>query len=205
MMSTADARTRTVDASGAGSNRDAPMTVDQAKALLRGVKRKDKDKKGEKKKHGKKEKKEKHGKKDKKHGKKRRRRDGSGSDSDSSDDSDSDDRGAGKQRRWGGNNGVGDGGGKKKMEKTQWGSTPDATVEIPTITEDDYYLKNKEFSMWLQHTHNPPVSTSDVHRGCAYAHGGCLGRWFKPRCADDGGPSQGFVARGETERQGQKR
>lgn len=153
MMSTADARTRTVGASGAGSNRDAPMTVDQAKALLRGVKRKDKDKKGEKKKHGKKEKKEKHGKKDKKHGKKQRRRDGSGSDSDSSDDSDSDDRGAGKQRRWGGNNGVGDGGGKKKMEKTQWGSTPDATVEIPTITEDDYYLKNKEFSMWLQHTH----------------------------------------------------
>ncbi len=138
-----DERKRKIDADGPAPG--PPMTVDQAKALLR--ERKHKDRKGEKISKKIKYKKER---KDK-HKKKRRRKDDSSSDSSDSDSSDSDsDTGGGKQRRW---MTKSDGRRDGKKKKTDWGSPPDESTPIQPIAADDYYLRNKEFSVWLRHTH----------------------------------------------------
>jgi hypothetical protein len=136
------------------------MTVDQARALLQreglSVKRKEKGK-------SKKEKKEKRsrkdgrGKKEKRGKKKRRRRDGSDSGDSSSDDSsdsgssDDDRRGRKKKqksRRW---NAASFADAREDGDGDDWGPPPKPDARVEPVSEDDYYLKNREFSVWLKH------------------------------------------------------
>ena len=118
------------------------MSVEEAKALLEraGVSKKH----GKKDKHGKKEKKkkDKHSKREKK---KRRRKDRD-SDSDSDSDSESSDGGRGA-RRW--KSGV-EKTSKKGKVKDDWGPLPGPDFAIETISDEDYYLKNREFAAWLK-------------------------------------------------------
>ena len=131
------------------------MTVDQAKALLQreglSKKSKEKSKRKKEKRSGKdaRRRKEKRGKK------KRRRRDGSdseGSSSDDSSDSGSSDvhrRGNEKPRRWAAASfAKARDDGEKNAE---WGSPPGPDARVEPASEDDYYLKNREFSVWLKH------------------------------------------------------
>ena len=166
----ADARTRALEAPEGSAARRNPasgtvepgpsMTVDQAKALLQreglSVKRKEKGK-------SKKEKKEKRsrkdgrGKKEKRGKKKRRRRDGSHSGDSSSDDSsdsgssDDDRRGRKKKqksRRW---NAASFADAREDGDGDDWGPPPGPDARVEPVSEDDYYLKNREFSVWLKH------------------------------------------------------
>jgi hypothetical protein len=144
----------TVDLVPGGAGDGKSMTVGQAKALLHreglSKKHKEKEKKHKKDKHLKRDK---HvGKKKKKKKKRRRDRGDSSSDSssdDSSDDSEdaSDDKK--KTRRWNTETNAAE----KDEKPIEWGSPPVATDAIDLISEDDYYLKNKEFSVWLRHVH----------------------------------------------------
>ena len=131
------------------------MTVDQAKALLQreglSKKSKEKSKRKKEKRSGKdaRRRKEKRGKK------KRRRRDGSDSEGSSSDDSsdsgssDDDRRGKKKPRRW---TAASFAKVREDGEKSaEWGSPPGPDVRVDPVSEDDYYLKNREFSVWLKH------------------------------------------------------
>ena len=136
------------------------MTVDQAKALLQreGLSKKEKRSGKEKSKRREKEKrsgKGARGKKEKRGKKKRRRRDGSdseGSSSDDSSDSGSSDvhrRGNEKPRRWAAASfAKARDDGEKNAE---WGSPPGPDARVEPASEDDYYLKNREFSVWLKH------------------------------------------------------
>ena len=133
------------DPHGSANAPSAPqrgMSVEEAKALLEraGVSKKH----GKKDKHGKKEKKkkDKHSKREKK---KRRRKDRD-SDSDSDSDSESSDGGHGA-RRW--KSGV-EKTSKKGKVKDDWGPLPGPDVAIETISDEDYYLKNREFAAWLK-------------------------------------------------------
>ena len=131
------------------------MTVDQAKALLQreglSKKSKEKSKRKKEKRSGKdaRRRKEKRGKK------KRRRRDGSDSEGSSSDDSsdsgssDDDRRGKKKPRRW---TAASFAKVREDGEKSaEWGSPPGPDALVEPVSEDDYYLKNREFSVWLKH------------------------------------------------------
>ena len=133
------------DPHGSANAPSAPqrgMSVEEAKALLEraGVSKKH----GKKDKHGKKEKKkkDKHSKREKK---KRRRKDRD-SDSDSDSDSESSDGGRGA-RRW--KSGV-EKTSKKGKVKDDWGPLPGPDFAIETISDEDYYLKNREFAAWLK-------------------------------------------------------
>ena len=130
------------------------MTVDQAKALLQreGLSTKSKAKKRKKEKRSGKDAR---GKKEKRGKKKRRRRDGSDSGDSSSDDSgdsvrsDDDRRGKKKPRRW---NAASVAKAREAGEKNaEWGSPPGPDALVEPVSEDDYYLKNREFSVWLKH------------------------------------------------------
>ena len=162
----ADARTRALEAPEGSAARRNPasgtvepgpsMTVDQAKALLQreglSVKRKEK---GKRRKKEKRSGKDGRGKKEKRGKKKRRRRDGSDSEGSSSDDSsdsgssDDDRRGKKKPRRW---TAASFAKVREDGEKSaEWGSPPGPDVRVDPVSEDDYYLKNREFSVWLKH------------------------------------------------------
>ena len=134
------------------------MTVDQAKALLQreglSVKRKEK---GKRRKKEKRSGKDGRGKKEKRGKKKRRRRDGSDSGDSSSDDSsdsgssDDDRRGRKKKqksRRW---NAASFADAREDGDGDDWGPPPGPDARVEPVSEDDYYLKNREFSVWLKH------------------------------------------------------
>ena len=160
----ADTRKRELEAlegSAARRNHDSgtvepgpAMTVDQAKALLQreGLSTKSKAKKRKKEKRSGKDAR---GKKEKRGKKRRRRRDGSDSGDSSSDDSgdsvrsDDDRRGKKKPRRW---NAASVAKAREAGEKNaEWGSPPGPDARVEPVSEDDYYLKNREFSVWLKH------------------------------------------------------
>ena len=162
----ADTRKRELEAlegSAARRNHDSgtvepgpAMTVDQAKALLQreGLSKKSKAK-NKKRKKEKRSGKDARGKKEKRGKKKRRRRDGSDSGDSSSDDSgdsvrsDDDRRGKKKPRRW---NAASVAKAREAGEKNaEWGSPPGPDALVEPVSEDDYYLKNREFSVWLKH------------------------------------------------------
>ena len=163
-----DARTRALEAPEGSAARRTPasgtvepgpsMTVDQAKALLQreglSVKRKEK---GKRRKKEKRSGKDGRGKKEKRGKKKRRRRDGSDSGDSSSDDSsdsgssDDDRRGRKKKekpRRW---NAASFADAREDGDGDDWGPPPGPDARVEPVSEDDYYLKNREFSVWLKH------------------------------------------------------
>ena len=52
-------------------------------------------------------------------------------------------RGGGTRRR---SRSAGDG-----EKNAEWGSPPGPDALVEPVSEDDYYLKNREFSVWLKH------------------------------------------------------
>ena len=79
---------------------------------------------------------------------KRKRDRGSGSDSDTSDsDESASGEEVGKARRW-------KSGGKalkpSSKDDQAWSAPPGPDVKIEAISDDDYYLKNREFAAWLR-------------------------------------------------------